>query len=229
LSPAATENTMGASGETARRKGQPDVGRRCAMSLSGTSQLSPDVIEGHEPRRPTWPGPLWLVAGGVAVVLAGALAVVVGQDDRRPDIVDASGSMVVEHHVSQGAYRPHGTQSEDGNSSFSGRIRVELPDRWLVGTARLRLFFVDQGPGYGLGILHSWGEVDATFGTTNCEGPFAWTFYGEPRATGGSMSLRCDDGSLLAATARVYGDARKIADDPYPLFIRLEDGSYVAG
>jgi hypothetical protein len=220
---------MWSSGETARRESQPDVGRGCAMSLSGASQLSPDVIEGHEPERRTWPVPLWLVAGSVAVALVVAMAIVVAHDDRSAGIVDASGSLVVEHHVSEGAYRPHGAQSEDGNTSFSGRIRVELPDRWLVGTASLRLFFVDQGEGYGLGILHSWGEVYATFGTTTCEGPFAWTFYAEPRATGGSMSLRCDDGSLLAATARVYGDARKIADIPYPLFIALEDGSYIAG
>jgi hypothetical protein len=199
------------------------------MSLTGTSQLPPDVIEGHEPQGRAWRVPMSVVAGGVAVVLAGALASVAGQEERRAEIVDASGSMVVEHHVSEGAYRPHGTQSQDGNSSFSGRIRVELPDRWLVGTARLRLFFVDPVPGHASGILHSWGEVSATFGTTTCQGPFAWTFYDEPRATGGAMSLRCDDGSLLAATARVYGDAHKIADDPYPLFIRLEDGSYVAG
>lgn len=199
------------------------------MSRFGTSPLSPDVIEGHEPRRRTWRVPKSLVAGSVGVVLVGALAIVAVQGDRGAEVVDASGSMVVEHHVSEGAYRPHGTQSEDGNTSFSGRIRVELPDRRLVGQARLRLFFVDQGEGSGLGILHSWGEVYATFGTTTCEGPFAWTFYGEPRATGGSMSLRCDDGTLLAATARVYGDARKIADLPYPLFVALEDGSYVAG
>lgn len=199
------------------------------MSLSGTSHLSPDVIEGHEPQRSTWRVPKSLVAGSVAVLLVGALAIVAAQDDGRAEIVDASGSMVVEHHGSEGAYMPHGTQSEDGNTSFSGRIRVELPDRLLVGTARLRLLFTDQGAGYGLGILHSWGQVYATFGTTTCKGPFAWTFYSEPRATGGSMSLRCDDGSLLAATARVYGDPQKIADRPYPLFVRLEDGSYVAG
>jgi hypothetical protein len=198
------------------------------MSLSGASQLVPDVIEGHEPQRRTWRVPMSLVAGSVAVVLVGALAIVAAQDARGAEIVDASGSMVVEHHASDGAYKPHGTQSKDGNT-FSGRIRVELPDRRLAGTASLRLFFVDQGAGYGLGILHSWGQVYATFGTTTCEGPFAWTFYGEPRAAGGSMSLRCDDGSLLAATARVYGDAHKIADRPYPLFIGLEDGSYVAG
>ena len=206
------------------------------MSRSRTGQVTPDVIEGQRPRRRSWRVPMHriardrsLVAGSVAVVLGGALAIVAAHDDRGAEIVDASGSMVVEHHVADGAYRPHGTQSANGNRSFTGRIRVELPDRWLAGTARLRLFFTDQGAADVVGILHSWGEVYATFGTTTCEGPFAWTFYGEPRATGGSMSLRCDDGSLLAATARVYGDAHKIADSPYPLFIGLEDGSYVAG
>lgn len=199
------------------------------MSLSGTHQLSPDVIEGNEPRHRTWRLRGSLVAGSVVVVLVSALAVVAAHVDRTAEIVDASGSMVVEHPVTAGAHRPHGAQNEDGNLSFSGRIRLQLPDRRLSGTARLRLFYVDQGPGGESGILHSWGEVDATFGTTACEGPFAWTFYGEPRTTGGSMSLRCDDGSLLAATARVYGDERLIADRPYPLFVRLEDGSYVAG
>jgi hypothetical protein len=228
LSAGTTETTMQSSGETARRASQPDVGRRCAMSRSGTSQLTADVIEGHEARSRTWRVPRSLVAGSMAGVLVGATAVLVVEDGRA-EIVQASGSMVVEHNVSHGAYRPHGADYAHGNTSLSGRIRIELPDRQLVGTARLRLFFTDQGAGAGLGILHSWGEMHATFRATTCAGPFAWTFYAEPRATGGSLSLRCDDGSLLAATARVYGDARKIADRPYPLFIRLEDGWYVAG
>jgi hypothetical protein len=48
--------------------------------------------------------------------------------------------------------------------------------------------------------------VFATFGETNCEGVFAWSFYREPHVTGGSLNLRCDDGSLLAAAAGVERD-----------------------
>jgi hypothetical protein len=200
------------------------------MSLPVTVHQTPDVIEGRASEAGTrWRVPLMLVSGGVAVLLGGALAIIAAQEARGSQVVDASGTMVVEHHSSETARRPHSVLWEAKNASFSGPIRVELPDRHLTGTTRLSFSFAAQMDGDELRLFHNWGQVFATFGKTNCEGSFAMSFYREPHEAGGSLSLRCDDGSLLAATARVEKDEDPTADRPYRMFISLEDGAYVAG
>lgn len=78
-------------------------------------------------------------------------------------------------------------------------------------------------------ISHNWGQLDVTFGPTTCSGPFAWSAYREPREAGGSMSLRCSDGSLLAADLLLDRDEDATADHPFRILMTLEEGSYVAG
>ena len=71
--------------------------------------------------------------------------------------------------------------------------------------------------------------MDVTFGDTACSGPFANSAYREPRERGGAMSLRCDDGSLFAATMVLERDEDATAAHPFRVFYTLADGSYVAG
>lgn len=174
-----------------------------------TEDLPPDVIEGHDPPRRTrwrlahrWRLPLLALGCGVAGVLVGATAIVAAGDDTDAVVVDASGTMIAEHHSSEAADRPNSTATwEDKNARFSGPVRVDLPDRQLTGFAELTFSFAGNVDDDGVWITHNWGEVHATFGSTNCDGPIAWSFYREPHETGGAMSLRCDDACAATMAA----------------------------
>lgn len=200
------------------------------MPLPATNDLPADVIEGHDPQRRTrWRPSLLAVGGGVAGVLVSVTAMVATQDDTAA-VVEASGAMIAEHRSSVAADRPHSTATwEDKNAKFSGPIHVHLPDRQLIGFAELTFSFAANLDDDAVWITHSWGQVHATFDSTSCDGPITWSFYREPHETGGSMSLRCSDGSLLAATLLMERYEDETADHNFRVFFTLEDGSYVAG
>lgn len=207
------------------------------MPLPVTSQVSLDVLAGRDPghgerwRRPHVCSGLWLrlLVGLALVALVGAVALRAGQDDTRSVVVDASGSMELVHQSSEPADRRRSTQMEDGNATFAGPIRVELPDRQMVGAAELHFSFAATVEDDQVWIAHAWGQVRATFDSTTCDGPFAWSFYRQPQETGGSINLRCDDGSLFAATALMEADEGASANRRYRVFITLQDGAYAAG
>jgi hypothetical protein len=198
------------------------------MPLHETAHQTSDLLEGHaEAADAGWRRPLLLTGAVLVLLLAGTAAVTAAQDDEAPGVVDASGSMVVDYHSNERATRPGSVLEEAQNTRYSGSIEVELPDRKLTGTVRLNFSWAAQFEGDQALIFHNWGQVFATFDEANCEGVFAWSFYREPHVTGGSLNLRCDDGSLLAAAAGVERD--EDTGDGYRMFISLEDGAYVAG
>lgn len=200
------------------------------MSLPVTSHLASDVIGGHEPRRRTrWRPPLRLVGCGVAGALVGAMAMVAVQAATGAAVVDASGSMVLSEQSQRLAGIPHSTQAEGRDAVWVGSIRVDLPDRQMTGQAKMLFSWAGTDEDGVIMISHNWGQVNVTFNSTTCSGPFAWSAYREPRETGGAMNLRCDDGSLFAATALLEKDEDATGDHPFRIFMTLEDGSYVAG
>ncbi len=115
-----------------------------------------------------------------------------------------------------------------GEPRLSGPIQLVLPDRHLFGFAELEVSFAaDVGSAEELWTSHTWGPVRATFEWTSCDGPNAWGFGRAPHETGGSMMLRCDDGSQF--TARVVKDRYVPGTDNHgdQLFVGLEDGAHV--
>lgn len=228
-----------------------------AMSTTDTQaelERFRETIEGGRTRRRgTWVAAAVAAAvvavGGVAVVSNGSddtpSVPASGTEEREQDdspgvVVDASGSMVLEgvpDHTTHIRFKPHSTQIEARNALLSGSIRVDLPDRQMVGFAQIRFSSAFTADDETTNIFHQWGEVGATFDSVTCHGPFAWSFYREPHETGGSINLRCDDGSAFAATALVDGDENAAprppqsgpAPGPYRLFLTLQDGWYVAG
>ena len=199
------------------------------MPLPVANDHSPDVLEAHEPHaRPVRPVPWRLVCAVLAVALAAGAAVVAVQDDR-PSVVDASGSMVLHDQVSRLVRVPHSTQEEGRDAVWTGSIQLELPDQQLDGEVVQHFSWAGTEVDGIIMISHNWGELDVTFGSTRCSGSFAWSAYREPRETSGALHLRCDDGSLFAATARLERDEEATADHPFRILMSLEDGSYVAG
>ena len=216
------------------------------MPLAVTDDLSADVLEGHEPRAGRmWRNrssallqrrvPLLLVVGGLAVALVGGVAFSAAQDGTSPAaqdgteeaVIDASGRMFVGVDPATASERPSMIAMwEDQGPRLSGDIQLILPDRHVAGFAEFKLSLAaNLDDGEDLWNSHTSGRVHATFDWTTCDGPIAWDFDGEPHETGGSMSLRCEDGSLFAATI-----IKERYETEYELlFLALEDGSYVAG
>lgn len=220
------------------------------MPLPVTHEHSADVLEGHEPpAERMWRGrpaallrrhvPLLLAGGGLTVALAGGLALLAAQDDTSPApqdttraaVVDASGRLVVEWERPTPTDRPHTTAtSGDAGRRSSGPISLILPDRHLSGFAELQVSFAAKpASAEHLWTSFAWGTVHATFEWTTCDGPIAWGFDREPHETGGSVRLRCDDGSRFAASVIKQRYVDEATDHGYQVWLALEDGSYVAG
>ena len=198
------------------------------MPLPVTDHRALDVLDAGEPHERTrWRLPLPLVGGAVALTLVAGLVAMTAQDGT--EVVDASGSMVLSEEFGRLVDVPHSTQQEGRDAVWSGTISVELPDRQLQGRAEMRFSWASTIEDDVVMISHSWGQLDVTFGATECSGPFAKSSYREPRETGGALNLRCDDGSLLSATLLLERDEEATADHPFRVFYALEDGAYVAG
>lgn len=201
------------------------------MPLPVKDESSPDVLEGREP----WPRPTWrpprrtLLAGALALSLLGGAWLVAARAGAAPAVVEASGSMVLAEGSSRLARVPHSTQREGRDALWAGTIQVDLPDRQLRGRAEMRFSWAGTTEAGVIMISHTWGRVDVTLGTTTCSGPVAFSAYREPRETGGALNLRCDDGSLFAATALLERDEDATAEHPFRIHMLLEDGSYAAG
>ena len=183
--------------------------------------------------------PLLLVSGALTAALVGGFAFLAAQDDTfqaaqdatGAAVVDASGRMIVEWDRSTPTDSSHSTAtSQDEDPRLSGPIQLILPDRHVSGFAELAVSFATTPVvAEDLWRSHAAGTLHATFGWTTCDGPIAWSFDREPHETGGSMSLRCDDGSLFAATVvkqRYVDEATNHGDQ---VWLALEDGSYAAG
>ena len=136
--------------------------------------------------------------------------------------------MFFELQLPEDATRPENTQST-GVGDRSGSIRVVLPGRQMVGAAQLDFSHAHRMEDRITRFFHEWGEVHASIGSVTCDGSFAWSYYREPHETGGSINLRCDDGSAFAATALVDKDEDWGAGHHHLTFITLQDGWYVAG
>jgi hypothetical protein len=119
-------------------------------------------------------------------------------------------------------------QIETREGLVSGTIALEA-DGPHTGTVQL------AGSGSLLGtvpppaVLHVWGTVDAVIDDVPCTGAYGWTYFDDPPETGGSLHLRCEDGTVLAARTTVAS-----IDQPDPgvgtwrFTVNLDDGFYVS-
>jgi hypothetical protein len=115
-------------------------------------------------------------------------------------------------------------QIETREGLVSGTITLEA-DEPHTGTVQF------TGSGSGLGtvpppaVLHVWGTVDAVIDDVPCTGAYGWTYFDDPPETAGSLHLRCEDDTVLAARTTVTSIEAEPGTWRYT--VNLEDGFYV--
>jgi hypothetical protein len=160
-------------------------------------------------RRPaTGPG-VPLIAGlAVTAVLLGFFA---GRAERTVGLLgdgttgDLTGSMVLELQS-----RPtlkgqlSSDQAEYRGEDWKGTITVDASDDH-TGAARLRgsasYVPTDSGPV----VAHMWGTAEVTLDGQSCTGTYGYSSYRDTDEGGGSIHLRCDEGTALGATMTADG------------------------
>jgi hypothetical protein len=75
-------------------------------------------------------------------------------------------------------------------------------------------------------VAHWWGSAEATLDGHSCSGTFGLSSYRASGEGGGSLHLRCDDGSVLGGAITARGDDPPSGDGGPPprLTIALTDG-----
>jgi hypothetical protein len=118
-------------------------------------------------------------------------------------------------------------QIESREVQVSGTITLEADDPH-TGTVRL------TGSGSLVGTVppptvhHVWGTVDAVIDDVPCTGAYGWTYFDDPPETGGSLHLRCEDDTVLAASTTVASIEAPPDSRTWRFTVNLEDGFYVS-
>ena len=116
-------------------------------------------------------------------------------------------------------------QIETREGLVSGTITLEA-DEPHTGTVQ----FIGSGSLVGTvpppAVLHVWGTVDAVIDDVPCTGAYGWTYFDDPPETGGSLHLRCEDDTVLAARTTVTSIEAEPGTWRYT--VNLEDGFYIS-
>lgn len=115
-----------------------------------------------------------------------------------------TGSMVLELQDTQRQGQALSDQAEYRGEDWKGTITVEASGDH-TGAARLKgsgsYVLNDSGPL----VAHMWGTAEVTFDGQTCTGTYGYSSYRDSDEGGGSMHLRCDEGSVLGATMTAKG------------------------
>lgn len=160
----------------------------------------------------------------VALLIGAAAAALLGQDDGRT-VVKVRGAATLDA-IKPGTSTHVGDLYELRDASATGPVTVALPDRRLTGRLTIGLNSAFLRTGTGPSIAHSWGSARAVFDGTQCSGSYAFSHYHDPREVGGSLNLRCTDGSLIGGT--FYLDRSEyVKVNVWRAYMRLTDGFYL--
>lgn len=184
-----------------------------------------DVLDSGAPEEGTRPSRALVAAVPVAAVLAAALVALVVQRDTEPEAavaVEVVGSLYFDDVAPRWSDLPSGDVEERDGIAL-GTVRLELPDRELVGRAAFEYDASLSGVEGQDYALHAWGDALLHFDATSCSGTFGWSNLEEPLEGGGALQVRCEDGATiagrLAATPQTGEDTA----------VDLRDGWYRAG
>jgi hypothetical protein len=140
---------------------------------------------------------------------------------------DLTGSMDLE--LQAGDYDDEGLALSDQfdarGEDWLGTMAVEAGgDR--TGAARLTSSascgFTDVGPV----VAHWWGTAELTLDGQWCTGTYGLSSYAHSGEGGGSMHLRCDDGSVLGAAIKESFDNPPSDDASATIAVTLTDGYF---
>jgi hypothetical protein len=116
-------------------------------------------------------------------------------------------------------------QIESRESLVSGTIELEADDTH-TGTVEITGSASHLGTVPPPTVHHVWGTVDAVIDDVPCTGAFGWTYFDDPPETGGSLHLRCEDDTVLAARTTVVSIEARAGT--WRFIVNLEDGFYIS-
>ena len=170
----------------------------------------------------------FLALGVVVGLLVGGTAGALWRQDAGPTVVKIRGAAVLETTGVGGGTLTEleGDRLGIRNAAYKGKISVTLPNRRLTGvlTTTLNAEFVPTGTGPS--IAHAWGTAKAVLDGTTCKGSYAYSHYYDPREVGGSLNLRCADGSVLGGKYYLV-KSELVKGFTYREHFRLTDGFYL--
>jgi hypothetical protein len=118
-------------------------------------------------------------------------------------------------------------QIESRESQVSGTITLEADDPH-TGTVQITGSASHLGTVPPPTVHHVWGTVDAVIDDVPCTGAFGWTYFDDPPETGGSLHLRCEDDTVLAARTTVASIEAPPDSRNWRFTVNLEDGFYIS-
>jgi hypothetical protein len=118
-------------------------------------------------------------------------------------------------------------QIESRESQVSGTITLEADDPH-TGTVQITGSASHLGTVPPPTVHHVWGTVDAVIDDVPCTGAFGWTYFDDPPETGGSLHLRCEDDTVLAARTTVASIEAPPDSRTWRFTVNLEDGFYIS-
>ena len=194
--------------------------------MTMTDQRDPNS---DSPSRPLVRRGVTILALGIvaALLVGGAAGAFWGQDDGRA-VVKMRGTAVLETMGVGGGTltQLEGDRMGIRSAAHKGKISLTLPDRRLTGVLTTTLNAEFVGAATGPSITHAWGTAKAVLEGSLCKGTYGYSHYYDPREVGGSLNLRCGDGSVLGGT--YYLDKSEVvAAATYREYFQLTDGFYL--
>jgi hypothetical protein len=116
-------------------------------------------------------------------------------------------------------------QIESREGQVSGTITLEADDLH-TGTVQITGSASHLGTVPPPTVHHVWGTVDAVIDDVPCTGAYGWTYFDDPQESGGSLHLRCEDDTVLAARTTVA--SIEAVPGTWRFTVNLEDGFYVS-
>ena len=168
-----------------------------------------------------------------AVVLAAAAGAVALRDDTAVTALAGSahavtGRVVVQVDAFHDVELGRRDQTEHRDLVLAGPAEVHAGGR-RTGTARLVGGASTASAAFPGAVVHAWGQAEVVLDGTRCTGAFAYAYYHDPRETGGSLDLTCEDGAVLGTGLVVEYAVDPAQELRWRATLSFVDGSYVAG
>lgn len=166
------------------------------------------------------------LALGIAVgLLVGGMGGALWRQDDGRAVVKVRGAATIDT-IKPGTSTHVGDLYELRDATAKGPMTVSLPDRRLTGMLTISLSSAFLRTGTGPSIAHSWGPAKAVLEGVKCTGAYGFSHYHDPREVGGSLNLRCADGSVLGG--KFFLDRSEYVNViVWRAYMRLVDGFYL--
>ena len=117
-------------------------------------------------------------------------------------------------------------QQESRDGRMVGQLTIETGGQTRSGTVTLSASTSVAGTSAPPSAHHAWGEAEAELDGAACSGAYGWSYVNLPPASGGSLHLRCDDGSMLAGALNVATIEPSPSGGTWTFTVDIDSGMY---